>query len=341
MMDLSSAECATIAAEPSLVAGILTAIGNTPIVHLAKFFDAGCKASVFAKLEMRNPMGSSKDRAAASMLITAIREGMVIPGRTTIVESTSGNTGLALASVCKYFRLPLICVVDSRITPQHRSLLHAFGVTVEEVVIPDPATGELLPARLRRVQELLALTRPSFWPNQYANLANAQAHMVTCNEIFSQLGRPPDYIFCATGTCGTLRGCADYVRREGAPTALVAVDAVGSRIFGDLPQRRLIPGLGSAIRPPLVEGLELDRVIHVSEMDAVIGARRLLDSEAILAGGSSGAVMAALSRCDDILSRPCTVTVVLADSGERYLDTIYDDRWVAENIGVARALADV
>lgn len=323
-----------------LVNGVLAAIGNTPLVRLARFFDDDCKASVFAKLELRNPMGSSKDRAAASMLIAAIRDGLVIPGRTTVVESTSGNTGLALASVCKYFRLPLICVVDSRITPQHRNLLRAFGAVVEEVVIPDPATGELLPARLRRVQELLEETRPSFWPNQYANLNNAQAHMVTCAEIFTQLGRAPDYILCATGTCGTLRGCADYVRGEGAPTRLIAVDAVGSKIFGDVPQRRLIPGLGSAIRPPLVEGLALDRVIHVSEMDAVIGGRRLLDSEAILAGGSSGAVMAALSRCDDILAKPCTVAVVLADSGERYLDTIYDDRWVAENIGVAPVLAD-
>ncbi len=336
MIDVSSAEPTSVAAS-----GVLAAIGNTPLVHLTKFFDAA-KASVFAKLEMRNPMGSSKDRAAASMILAAIAEGKVVPGRTTIVESTSGNTGLALASVCKYFRLPLICVVDSRITPQHCNLLRAFGVTIDEVVIPDPATGELLPARLRRVQELLELTRPSFWPNQYANLANAQAHTITCAEIFAQLGRAPDYIFCATGTCGTLRGCADYIRREGARTALVAVDAVGSRIFGDVPQRRLIPGLGSAIRPPLVEGLALDRVLHVSEMDAVMGGRRLLDSEAILAGGSSGAVMAALSRCDDILSRPVTVAAVLADSGERYLDTIYDDRWVAENIGVTpAALADV
>lgn len=339
MTDLS--QSAPGAEEPSLATGVLSAIGNTPLVRLTKFFERDYKASVFAKLEMRNPMGSSKDRAAASMLIAAIRDGRVVPGRTTVVESTSGNTGVALASVCKYFRLPLICVVDSRITPQHRNLLLAFGATIEEVTIPDPATGELLPARLRRVRELLDETRPSFWPNQYANPANAQAHMVTCREIFDQLGRAPDYIFGATGTCGTLRGCSDYIRSAGASTVLVAVDAVGSRIFGDVPQRRLIPGLGSAIRPPLVEGLPLDRVLHVSEMDAVIGSRRLLHTEAILAGGSSGAVMAALSRCEDILTRSCTAVVILADSGERYLDTIYDDRWVAEHIGVAPALTDV
>jgi cysteine synthase A len=318
--------------DPALT-GVLTAIGNTPLVRLSNFF-GDVPANVHAKLELLNPMGSAKDRAAASMLLGAIREGQVIPGRTTVVESTSGNTGVALASVCKYFRLPLICVVDGRITPGHRNLLRAFGAVIDEVTVPDPATGELLPARLRRVQELLALHQPSFWPNQYANLDNARAHLVTCGEIFTQLGRAPDYIFCATGTCGTLRGCSDYIRDHNVPTALVAVDAVGSRIFGQAPQRRLIPGLGSAIRPPLVEDVPLARIVHISENDAIAGSRRLLETEAILAGGSSGAVMAALSRCPDILGEPITVVVVLADSGERYLDTIYDDRWVEEHIGV-------
>jgi cysteine synthase A len=318
------------------VSGMLTAIGDTPMVRLTKYFSGAESAAVYAKLELLNPMGSSKDRAAASMLLAAIRDGRVVPGRTTIVESTSGNTGVALAAVCKYFRLPLICVVDVRLTPQHRNLLRVFGAVIEEVTVPDPATGELLPARLRRVQELLRETHPSYWPDQYSNADNARAHQVTCAEIFEQLGRAPDYIFCATGTCGTIRGCADYIRNEDAPTALIAVDAVGSRIFGDAPQRRIIPGLGSAIRPPLVEGISVARVIHISESDAVMGGRRLLETEAILAGGSSGAIMSALTRCDDILRDPDnTVVVILPDSGERYLDTIYDDKWVAEQIGLA------
>jgi 2,3-diaminopropionate biosynthesis protein SbnA len=319
------------------VSGILSAVGNTPLVRLDRFFGNGVQAHVYAKLELLNPMGSSKDRAATSMVLAAIEDGRVIPGRTTVVESTSGNTGVALASVCKYFRLPLICVVDSRMTAQHKTLLQVFGASIEEITIPDPATGELLPARLKRVQELLTLMHPAFWPNQYQNPDNARAHTITCAEIFRQLQRAPDFIFCATGTCGTLRGCSDYVTGRGAHTGIVAVDAVGSRIFGQVPQRRIIPGLGSAIRPPLVEGASVSRVLHVSEIDAVMGSRRLLETEAILAGGSSGAVMAALSRCDDILSEPLTVVVVLADSGERYLDTIYDDRWVAEQIGVAPA----
>ncbi len=323
------------AVEAVSVSGVLTAIGNTPLVCLENFFRGAARATVHAKLEMLNPMGSSKDRAAASMLLAAVRDGRVIPGRTTVIESTSGNTGVALASVCKYFHLPLICVVDGRMTGQHGNILRAFGAVIDEVTVPDPTTGELLPARLRRVHELLRQHAPAFWPNQYENLDNARAHQATCAEIVSQLGRAPDFIFCATGTCGTLRGCADHVRERGAHTAMVAVDAVGSSIFGDVPRRRLIPGLGSAIRPPLVEGVPVNRVVHVSEGDAVLGSRRLLESEAILAGGSSGAVMAALSQCNDILSEPCTVVVVLADSGERYLDTIYNDRWVAEQIGIA------
>lgn len=330
---MSVAELADVSPAEPLASGVLSAIGNTPLVRLSNFF-GHAEAKVYAKMELLNPMGSSKDRAASSMLLAAIRDGRVVPGKTTIIESTSGNTGVALASVCKYFRLPLICVVDARMTVQHRAVIEAFGGRIEVITIPDAATGELLPARLRRVQELLDTIHPSFWPDQYGNADNARAHMVTCDEIFSQLGRPPDYIFCATGTCGTIRGCADYVRLHNAPTAMVAVDAVGSRIFGQAPQRRIIPGLGSAIRPPLVEGAAVSRVVHVSELEAVLGSRRLLDMEAILAGGSSGAVMAALSRCDDILRAPGNVVVVLADSGERYLDTIFNDRWVHEHIGV-------
>ncbi|HXH92030.1 MAG TPA: pyridoxal-phosphate dependent enzyme, partial [Thermoanaerobaculia bacterium] len=313
---MNRSETASVLVPEASASGVLTAIGNTPLVEVHQFFGAATSASIFAKLELLNPMGSSKDRAAVSMMLAAISAGLVIPGATTVIESTSGNTGVALASVCKFFRLPLICVVDGRMTSQHGNLLRAFGAKIEEVTVPDPLSGELLPARLRRVQELLESHKPSFWPNQYANANNAAAHQITCAEIFQQLGRAPDFIFCATGTCGTIRGCADYIAARGARTQLVAVDAVGSMIFGGPSQRRLIPGLGSAIRPPLIEGVPVERVVHVSEGDAVLGARRLLETEAILGGGSSGAVMSALSKCEDILRQPKTVVAILADSGE-------------------------
>lgn len=322
--------------------GALAAIGNTPLVRLDRCFEpaegAGARATVFAKLELLNPMGSSKDRAAASMLLDAMEAGQVRPGETTVIESTSGNAGVALAWICKLYSLPLICVVDRRITPHHRALLQAFGVTVDEITTPDPKTGELLPARLARVRSLLEMIRPSFWPNQYGNIANARAHLVTCAEIHEQLGTPPDYIFCATGTCGTLRGCADYVRSHSLRTELVAVDAAGSAIFGDITRRRLIPGLGSAIRPPLVEGVVVNRVIRVTEEEAVSGSRRLLQTEAILAGGSSGAVISAVAQCEDLMSAAKSIVVILPDSGERYLDTIYDDAWVAANVRTDSAI---
>src|SRR5258706_13040730 len=109
-------------------------------------------------------MGSSKDRAAVSMVLSAIHDGCVIPGKTTIIESTSGNTGVALASVCKFFRLPLICVVDRRLTSHPANLLRAFGATVDLVTAPHPATGELLPARPPRVPTCVEIARPPSWP---------------------------------------------------------------------------------------------------------------------------------------------------------------------------------
>lgn len=300
---------------------------------LAKAFAGSTRAAVFAKLEMLNPMGSAKDRAVSSMLLAAIQDGVVIPGLTTVIESTSGNTGVALAAICKFFGLPLICVTDGRMTGPHGNVIRALGAIVEEITIPDPATGELLPARIRRVQDLLREIQPSFWPNQYGNLNNALAHRTTFAEIVEQLGSAPDYLLCATGTCGTLRGCADYVAQHGLPTKVIAVDAVGSRIFSNVTQRRLIPGLGSAIRPPLVEGVPVARVVHISEAEAVAGSRRLLESEAILAGGSSGAVISAVDRCGDLFDETTKVVGILADAGERYLDTIFNDCWVAEKIG--------
>src|SRR5947209_5074009 len=159
--------------------GLLAAIGRTPLVLLSNLFGNDVEASVFGKLELMNPMGSAKDRAAASMLLAGIRDGSIMPGRTTIIESTSGNTGVALAALCKYFRLPLICVVDTRMTAQHRAMIYAFGATIEVIATPDPLTGEPLPAHIRRVRELLEHIQTSIWSNQYVIFNNAAAHRRT------------------------------------------------------------------------------------------------------------------------------------------------------------------
>jgi len=228
----------------------------------------------------------------------ALSTGAIGP-ETVVIESSSGNLAIGLAQVCAYHGLRFICVVDAKTTQQNVAILGAFGAEVDLVQRPDAATGEFLPARLARVQELLREHPNSFWPNQYANPENAGAHHRTMREIVAALDGRVDYLFCTTSTCGTLRGCAEHVRARGLTTRIVAVDAVGSVIFGPGSGRRLIPGHGAAVRPGLFAPDLADRVVHVSDLECVAGCRTLVRREAILAGGSSGAAVAAVHRLQE------------------------------------------
>ncbi|HKQ08676.1 MAG TPA: 2,3-diaminopropionate biosynthesis protein SbnA [Blastocatellia bacterium] len=310
---------------------ILNAIGRTPLVRLRRFFgDDGLQ--LFAKLETLNPGGSMKDRPALAILQQALASG-AIGADSVVIESSSGNMGIGLAQACSYFGLRFICVVDPKTTLQNRNLLKAYGAEVDMVECADGEGRGYLQARLDRVRALSQSIENSFWPNQYANEANALAHRQTMAEIVSDLGDSPDYLFCAVSTCGTLRGCAEYVAAQQLKTRIYAVDAIGSVIFGGDKAKRLIPGHGAAIRPGLFrEGLA-ERHVQVSDKDCVIGCRRLARREAILAGGSSGAVLMAIARVREELPAHSTCVAILADRGERYLDTIYCDRWVRDHFG--------
>jgi len=312
-------------------AGILRAIGNTPLVELTRIF-SGMNFRVYAKLEALNPGGSMKDRPAFRIIIAGIESGE-ISNDTVIIESSSGNMGIGLAQACSYFGLRFICVVDPKTTIQNIRLLEAYGAQVDKVTEPDSTTGEYLQARLNRVQALLASTKNGFWPNQYANTHNAAAHRQTMHEIVSALDGKVDFLFCATSTCGTLRGCAEYVREHQLATKVIAVDAVGSVIFGGERGHRLVPGHGSAVRPQLYQPDLAFQCVHVTDLESIIGCRRLARLEAILAGGSSGAVLTAIERLSVTLPPEATCVAILSDRGERYLDTIYSDEWVAKHFG--------
>jgi N-(2-amino-2-carboxyethyl)-L-glutamate synthase len=312
--------------------GILTAVGATSLVELRNILPAA-SIRILAKLEGLNPGGSAKDRSAVGMILDAVRTGAVTPGESVVVESSSGNLAIGLAQVCRYLRLRFICVVDPKTTPQHLAILQAYMAEVETVTRADGETGEYLPARLERVRQIVAATPRAFWLNQYANLANARAQETTMHEIVSDAGGRVDYLFCATGSCGTLRGCADYVRKNGLPTKVVAVDAVGSAIFGQKPAPRLIPGHGSAVRPELCRPGLADEVVHVRDVDCIAGCRRLVRDEAILAGGSSGAVVTAVGYMQSRIPADSTCVLIFPDRGERYLNTIYCDGWVREHFG--------
>jgi N-(2-amino-2-carboxyethyl)-L-glutamate synthase len=312
--------------------GVLSAVGNTPLVRLARLF-ADARFSVFAKLEALNPGGSSKDRPALAILGSGLASGVIGPG-TVIVESSSGNMGIGLAQACRYHGLRFICVVDPKASPINLKILETYGAELDRVTRPDPVSGEWLQARLDRVQELLREIPHALWPNQYANADNAGAHYrTTMAEVASALADEIDFLFVPTSTCGTIRGCCEYVRDHALPTRVVAVDALGSLIFGDVKAARLLPGLGAGIRPPLCDPTLIDRVVLVDEVDCIVGCRRLVEREAILAGGSSGGVLAAVDRLRDTIPAGATCVAILPDRGERYLDTIYDDGWVKEHYG--------
>src|SRR5262249_7744308 len=284
-----------------------------------------CRFQLFAKLEGLNPGGSTKDRPALNILKYGMEAGKIGPG-TVIIESSSGNLGIGLAQACRYFGLRFICVVDPKTTPQNISILKAYGAEVDIVSKPDPVTGEFLQARIDRVQHLLRSSENSFWPNQYANPANVAAHYkTTMSEIAEALNGNIDYLFCATSTCGTIRGCSEYVRDHSLRTKIFAVDAVGSVIFGGKPAKRLLPGHGSGRRPELFRPDLADECIYVTDMECVIGCRRLVHHEAILAGGSSGGVLMALTRVKHRIPHGAVCVLMLHDRGERYLDTIYSD----------------
>ncbi len=312
--------------------GILSTIGNTPLVKLERVFkDASFR--LFAKLEMSNPGGSIKDRTAFNMLKSAMEEGDVGPG-TTIIESSSGNLGIGLAQACRFLELHFICVVDPKTTEQNIAILKAYGAEISMVKDPDPKTGEFLPARIERVHELLESIPNSYWTNQYANLNNSGAHYQTMKEIVTALDGKLDYFFCAVSTCGTLRGCSEYIRNNNLGTKIISIDALGSIIYDKTTKcKRLIPGHGAARMPELfIPGLE-DEYVHVTDLDCVTGCRQLLRREAILAGGSSGGVISAIKRKAHEIPAGATCVAIFPDSGERYMDTVYSDEWVAEHFG--------
>lgn len=312
--------------------GILGTIGRTPLVRLTRLFPE-LHFSLYAKLESFNPGGSIKDRPAIAILEDALAAGKIGPD-TTIVESSSGNMGIGLAQACAFHGLRFVCVIDPNTAEQNVAVLRAYGAEIDRVTAPDPVTGEYLQARLDRVRAICDGDPGAFWPNQYENPCNPIAHYrTTMHEIVTALEGRLDYLFVATSTCGTATGCGRYARDLGLDTRIVAVDALGSRIFSDEPAERWVPGLGAGIKPPLCEKDLLHGFTLVSGLDCVVGARLLARREAILAGGSAGGVVTALGRMRDEIPQGARCVMLLCDRGERYLDTVFSDEWVSRRYG--------
>jgi N-(2-amino-2-carboxyethyl)-L-glutamate synthase len=316
--------------------GILSTVGQTPLVRLTRLFPAG-RLMLWGKLEAANPGGSMKDRPALRMVREALRSG-TLTSHSILVESSSGNLAIGLAQTCAALGLRLRVVVDPKITQTNLKILRAYGAEIDMVGIPDPQTGEYLAARQKRVAELLATLPGAVNLNQYANPDNPAAHREgTIAEILDGSDTPPDWLVIAVSTCGTLRGARQAVLDRGLRTKILAIDAAGSILFG---QRgpRLLPGHGAGTIPAHMADDLADAAALVTDADCVAGCRALVAREAILAGASSGGIVAALSRLQRSWPEGTRVAAVLPDRGERYLDTVYDDNWCVRHFGAVPQL---
>ncbi|OII69371.1 2,3-diaminopropionate biosynthesis protein SbnA [Streptomyces sp. CC77] len=306
-----------------------TLLGDLPRTPVVRLPHPGLR--LYAKMELENRTGSAKDRAAIWILREAMRRGEITRS-TTVVESSSGNFALALASFLNELDVPFVPVLDPNVNAATERTLRQLCARVEKVTEPDGTGGYLL-SRLARVTELRAELPDVYWPNQYSNPDGARGHYeLTARELLEDVGRI-DYLFVGVGTGATINGLSRRLGEEHPDAAVVAVDVEGSAIFGAPPARRRIPGIGSSIRPPLIDDAWIKKVVVLSERDEVAGCRALLRDHGIYAGGSTGCVYAAITRYFDGHTAPKPVVAFLcADSGNPYADTVYADDWVAEHL---------
>jgi N-(2-amino-2-carboxyethyl)-L-glutamate synthase len=294
---------------------------------------------LFLKCEGFNFAGSIKLKAAIAMIEAAEAQGRLRPG-TTLVESSSGNLGVALAVVAASRGYEFLCVTDARCNETTRNLMSALGTRVHTMHEPDPVTG-FLGARLGFISRLCASDDRYLWLNQYASPDNWRAHYRTTAPAIDRCFPQLDVLFVGAGTTGTLMGCARYFREFRPRTHVVAVDAVGSVSFGHAPAPRFIPGLGMSVPPPQLDADLVDEVLHVAEPDAIRTCHELA-ARGFLLGGSTGTVVSGagawLDRHGVTDASDLTAVAISPDLGERYLDTIYRSDWVTEHYGPAAAV---
>lgn len=286
---------------------------------------------VFLKVEHLNVAGSVKLKAARYLIGDAEKRNGDLT-RKLVVESSSGNLGIALAMICAARGYRFKCVVDPNTNREAIAEMRAYGADVHCVTERDD-NGGYLGTRLAVIQRWLGDDPQSVWLNQYQNTSNPIAHMALTGPELASAFHRIDYLFVGVGTGGAIRGVVDYLGYLGSATTVVAVDTVGSVTFGGVSGRRLIPGLGTSQRPAHVDGLDVDHIELVEERAAVEECRRLAREHGFLAGGSTGSVMSAIRRYRSVFNADDVVVGISPDAGQRYLNTIFDDEWVTAAFG--------
>ncbi|WP_441246979.1 cysteine synthase A [Kitasatospora sp. McL0602] len=301
--------------EPAVATSFEELIGNTPLLRL-QLDGVPSAATVLAKLEAANPLSSIKDRAALSMIRAAEESGALTPGA-TIIEATSGNTGIALAALAAARRHPCVIVLPSNASTERILTMRMLGAEIE---FTDPALG--FTGCVERAEELHAATPGSWYARQHENPANVRAHYETTGpEIWQATGGKVDVLVAGVGTGGTITGIAHYLKEQNPALHVVAVEPEGSALLsGGLPGPHRIPGLNGGFISPVTDRDCIDEVIAVSDKDAAATTRALAAGTGLLVGVSAGAAAYGcieLARRRDLTG--ATVVTVFPDSGERYL----------------------
>jgi N-(2-amino-2-carboxyethyl)-L-glutamate synthase len=294
--------------------------------------------SVFLKCEGFNFAGSIKLKAAVEMVDAAEREGRLTED-SILIESSSGNLGVALSMIAASRGYEFLCVTDSRCNLATRRIMEALGSRVH--IITEPAArGGYVGARIAYIHGLCEADSRYVWLDQYANPGNWRAHFRTTAPEIARQFPSLDVLFVGAGTTGTLMGCARYFQQWHRPVRIVAVDVVGSVTFGGEPGRRLIPGLGMSVRPPLLDRSLVDDVVLVEEEDTIRACHRLA-RRGFLFGGSTGTVVSGAIRwLEEHDGHGLVAAAIAPDLGERYVDTVYQTNWVQQLYGEGVISAD-
>ncbi|HEY8052018.1 MAG TPA: pyridoxal-phosphate dependent enzyme [Steroidobacteraceae bacterium] len=313
---------------------VLEMIGNTPLMALRRLDTGPCE--LFVKLENQNPGGSIKDRVGLYLIEAAERAGGIKPGG-TLIEATAGNTGLGLALVAAQKGYRLLLVIPDKMSQEKIFHLRAMGA---EVMMTRSDVSKGHPEYYRDVAERLAREMPnSYFVNQFGNPANAQAHEeTTAPEIWEQMGHRLDAIVCGAGTGGTLAGLTHYFARTAPQVELILADPAGSGLAayattGKLPENMtpwLVEGIGGDSVPPVGDFSRVKRTYSIKDVEAFRTCRELLGKEGVIAGTSTGTLLAAALRYCREQTQPKRVVTFVCDSGNKYLSKVYNDYWMLD-----------
>ncbi|MFV0306811.1 MAG: pyridoxal-phosphate dependent enzyme [Desertimonas sp.] len=312
---------------------VVDLIGDTPLVRMRRTMADEQLPSILAmKMETTNPGGSSKDRPALQMILEAERDGRLRPGG-TIVEPTSGNTGVGLAIVAAQRGYRCVFVMTDKVAPEKISLLKAYGA---DVVVCPVAVAPDDPQSYYSVAEQLTEELAAFRPNQYANPANPRAHELTTGpELWRQTAGRITHFVAGAGTCGSITGTARYLKAQNPDIKIVAADPQGSVFSGGSGRPYLVEGVGEDFFPDAWQPELYDEIIPISDEESFLTARRVSETEGILIGGSGGMAVAAAIKVARRADPDDIVVVFNPDSGRGYLSRIFDDEWMA-NFGFLR-----